>query len=90
MRTDEQCAEQELAIVCQNEAATQASMRLARAEYEGEPCLQVTIKSTTEQSSVAPSTPASEQLELPGFLKAAESFFASSDGYAYILVAQID
>lgn len=91
LRTQDDVSEQALDVVCQGEDSSPVNMRLARAEYEGEPCLQVTLRSqSSAPQTQIPSTPASEQLELPGFIKAAESFFASSDGYGYILVAQID
>ncbi|MEM7100569.1 MAG: EAL domain-containing protein [Pseudomonadota bacterium] len=91
LRTQEDSDNLELDAKIQGDDENEVNIRLARAEYEGESCLQITLRTRTAESQPAiPSTPAAEQLELPGFLKSAESFFSNCDGYAYVLVAQID
>ncbi|MEM9620132.1 MAG: GGDEF domain-containing protein [Pseudomonadota bacterium] len=76
----------------------EGTMTLANSQYEGEDCLQVTVKvqdtDTKSPSSAAgqpaPASGASDQLELPGFVKAVDSFFASESDTCFILVAGLD
>ena len=75
------------------------TMTLANSQYEGENCLQVTVRPQKDDSANAEQendTPAAgeanqtQDLELPGFVKAAEAFFTSSSGCSYLLVAGLD
>ena len=75
------------------------TMTLANSQYEGENCLQVTVRPQKDDSANAEQendTPAAgeanqtQDLELPGFVKAAEAFFTSSAGCSYLLVAGLD
>lgn len=75
-----------------------AKMSLTNSQYEGEACLQVTVRTdsdtdTTEQPSSAPAitTTATEQdLGLPGFVRSAETLFAHSQGEQYVLCLCLD
>jgi multidomain signaling protein FimX len=78
------------------------TMTLAQAEYEGEPCLQVTVR--TAEPTAAPPAPASEQhtngsarhdspaadVGVSAFLSAANGLADSTHAHRAILVAQID
>jgi multidomain signaling protein FimX len=75
------------------------TMTLANSQYEGEECLQVTVRTQTANSSPADSTQPAAQtpdtseptaLELPGFIKAAEALFQNDDSEAFVLVAGLD
>lgn len=78
----------------------QGTMELANSQYEGEDCLQITVRQEqgdSEDSTNQPATPTAEEqastpsaLELPGFLKSAEAHFSSETDDAYILVASLD
>ena len=92
---ESQEASLDVELVVQN-TTRQACMSLTHAQYEGEDCLQVTVtyaqadESPDNHTNQIPTTPAAEQLELPGFLKAADSFFTTGNGYSFLLVAEID
>ena len=86
-------------FISQGDEPISGTMTLANSQYEGEDCLQVTVR--TEKS--APSTDAaggdtngtsapviSSELELPGFVKAAEALFGAEADNAYMLVVALD
>ncbi len=69
------------------------TMTLTNSQYEGEDCLQVTVKVADNEAPAedpAPRAAASDELELPGFVKAADSFFANDGGERFLLVAGLD
>jgi EAL domain-containing protein (putative c-di-GMP-specific phosphodiesterase class I)/PAS domain-containing protein len=74
------------------------TMTLANSQYEGEDCLQITVRSQRQgevadgETADAPTTPsdADHALELPGFVKSAESLFANSNDEPFVFVAGID
>jgi EAL domain-containing protein (putative c-di-GMP-specific phosphodiesterase class I)/PAS domain-containing protein/GGDEF domain-containing protein len=80
------------------ETVVSGTMTLANSQYEGEDCLQVTVRpqadhsSDTKQANDAPAaeTSQAQDLELPGFVKATEAFFTSSPGCSYLLIAGLD
>ncbi len=81
----------------QGEDPISGTMTLANSQYEGEACLQVTVRTekaapsaenNEESAAIAPAM--SSELELPGFVKAAEALFASEPDNAYLLVAALD
>ena len=68
-------------------------MSLKHAEYEGENCIQISVQLGTDETKVANTKEApgvDELLELPGFLRAAESYFAGTNDHPYLLVAALD
>lgn len=79
-------------------------MTLANSQYEGEACLQVTVRQDQSSNALAnattssslTSTPAtdnashSDALELPGFVKAAESLFNNDSEQAFIFICGLD
>ena len=75
----------------------QANMTLTNSQYEGEACLQVTVRtapSATEENNPAPAAPrvavAEQDLGLPGFVRSAETLFAHSTGERYVLCLCLD
>ncbi len=81
----------------QGDDPVSGSMTLANSQYEGEACLQVTVRTESTAPSSAgdedtdvPAPVMSSELELPGFVKAAETLFASEPDNAYLLVAALD
>lgn len=81
-----------------NSDVFEGSMTLANSQYEGEDCLQVTVRPQTAAAPAAPSQdastaaegPAEDALELTGFVKAAETLFANDAGNGYLLIANLD
>ena len=79
-------------------------MTLANAQYEGEQCLQITVRQ--QQNAASPATtdgdaaePAednaqdstrTDSLELPGFVKAAESLFTNDTEQPFLLICAMD
>jgi multidomain signaling protein FimX len=79
------------------------SMTLAQAKYEGEPCLQVTVRTGATAASVPPAAPVDRDVAVNGsahhnghaagvvaFLATARDLLASGRGHRVVLVAQID
>ncbi|NKC00248.1 MAG: EAL domain-containing protein [Pseudomonadales bacterium] len=68
------------------------SMALTHSQYEGEDCLQVTARTDTTQSKLATqANPTQEQeLGLPGFVRSAETLFASSHDQCYLMCVALD
>ena len=72
------------------------TMTLTNSQYEGEDCLQVTVKVATEGTATQGSAnttnaaPSEVELGLPGFLRSADTLFASHNGDAYVLCVGID
>lgn len=80
-----------------NSDVISGTMTLSNSQYEGEACLQITVRpeqaeSTTETASAPnPATPSKvAELELPGFVKAAETLFNSGDDTSYVLLLGLD
>ncbi|NOX49819.1 MAG: EAL domain-containing protein [Gammaproteobacteria bacterium] len=81
----------------ENSAAFSGSMTLTHSQYEGEDCLQITVrrhngsgtKTATQTYGDAVAT-VSTELELPGFAKAAETLFSTSTDENYLLCIGID
>ncbi|XOV83627.1 MAG: EAL domain-containing protein [bacterium] len=79
-------------------------MTLANAQYEGEHCLQITVRQqqNSANAATAPSdastpaeatpqdTPRTDSLELPGFVKAAQSLFTNDTDQPFLLVCALD
>ncbi len=75
-------------------------MTLANSQYEGEECLQITVRpdvsTNASASTTLSSVPAtdngsrSDALELPGFVKAAESLFNNDSEQAFIFICVLD
>ena len=85
-----------------NGAAIAGSMTLTNSQYEGEDCLQVTVRTSGEQSTPQPPAAAADEpagetqpdvnatLELSGFVQTAEALIQGSGAEAYMLVGGID
>jgi len=86
----------------QNGAAIEGSMTLTNSQYEGEDCLQVTVRTAAappapttapdtlpEQASEA-AAEAGDTLELSGFVKAADALIQGDSGEAYMLVGGVN
>ncbi len=77
-----------------NQQAISGTMSLTNSLYEGEECLQVTVKVSDEgkpeEKPATSPTAKTEELELPGFVKAADSFFANETNSCFVMVAGID
>ena len=80
-----------------NSDVVSGSMTLSNSQYEGESCLQITVRpeqpeNTTETVSAPdPATPSNvAELELPGFVKAAETLFNSGAETSYVLLLGLD
>ena len=69
-------------------------MVLTNAQYEGEPCLQVLVRTSDQgQQPAAPvAASATEEIELglPGFIRAAETLFNSSSQNCFTLFVNLD
>ena len=81
------------------ESSPSGSMTLTHAQYEGEACYQVTVR--TGQAEAAPTqetkpseepaaAPSEQELGLPGFVRAAETLFNSSTGENYVFCVGLD
>ncbi|MGK0260056.1 MAG: PAS domain S-box-containing protein [Candidatus Azotimanducaceae bacterium] len=74
--------------------AFQGSMTLANAQYEGEDCLQVTVRE--QETNGKPSSLPTEtiqqtkELGLPGFIRSAETLFTNHSSDAFIICLSID
>ncbi len=86
-----------LDFTSQGEEPISGTMTLANSQYEGEDCLQVTVRTEAAAEadsevaeSVTTETAEASELELPGFIKAAETLFANDAESAYLLIATID
>jgi len=92
-------------FVSQGDKPVHGNMTLANAQYEGEHCLQITVRqeqnnnaslATTDSDSAKPAdgetqdTPRSDSLELPGFVKAAESLFTNDSDRPFLLICALD
>ncbi len=66
------------------------TMNLKRSNYDGEPCLQVTVRPDLEDSAAEVEQPVSEELGLTGFVRTAEGFFANASADPYVLVVSVD
>lgn len=73
-------------------------MTLTHSQYEGEDCLQVTVRKheSAQAADTAPSEPSSGQevsdqgLGLPGFIRATETVLNQHDGEAFLLCVCVD
>ena len=85
----------------QHAEAINGSMTLANSQYQGEACLQVTVRTHKSNSNNSPADVADNPaespspadpvaLELPGFIKAAETLFQNDDNEAFVLIASLD
>ncbi len=85
----------------QNGDVIEGSMTLTNSQYEGEDCLQVTVRTADEEPPAAPEPAATEPhvessaengntLELAGFVKAADALIQGDSGEAYMLVGGLD
>ncbi|MEQ9452856.1 MAG: EAL domain-containing protein [Pseudomonadales bacterium] len=77
--------------------AFSGTMTLTNSQYEGEECLQITVRqadtpvATPAPESASSSTPAAEvELGLPGFLRSADTLFANQPNEAYLLCVALD
>lgn len=74
--------------------AFHGSMTLTTAQYEGEDCLQVTVREleTSGKSSTLPAEPnlQTKELGLPGFIRSAETLFANHSSNAFIICLSIN
>jgi len=76
-----------------NAAAVSGSMTLENSQYEGENCLQITVRQGSTSEAVTTNDARSEQtteLELPGFIKAAETLFNNNTAESFLLVVGLD
>lgn len=85
----------------QDGKAIEGSMTLTHSQYEGEDCLQVTVRTAADEdtpaAAPAPQTDTEElvaepgdTLELVGFVKAADALIQGDSGEAYMLVGGLD
>jgi EAL domain-containing protein (putative c-di-GMP-specific phosphodiesterase class I)/PAS domain-containing protein len=80
-----------------NSDVVAGTMTLSNSQYEGEACLQITVRqeqteSAPQTESVVEETPSTAvaDLELPGFVKAAETLFNSGSDTCYVLLLGLD
>ena len=98
--TDE--VEFEFTGVSKSDAPIEGSITLTHSQYEGEECLQVTVRTRAEEESALPAqvteqapvedvvTETDSALELSGFVKAADALIQGDTAEAYMLVGGLD
>ena len=91
-------------FVSNSDKPVHGHMTLANSQYEGERCLQITVRpdknnasstttgddTPTRADDVIQDTARADNLELPGFVKAAESLFANDTDQPFLLVCALD